>query len=64
VFISTEWAPQQFTLHQTGATPARDLAERLSARAIREAKNLEAVVLEVLEDGASPEQNTSEERRR
>jgi hypothetical protein len=28
----------------------RDLAERLSARSIREGKNLEAVVIEILED--------------
>jgi len=31
----------------------RALAERLSARAIREGKNLEAVVIEVLTDGAT-----------
>ena len=30
----------------------RALAERLSARAIREGKNLEAVVIEILEAGA------------
>jgi hypothetical protein len=37
----------------------RDLAERLSARAIREGKNLDAVVIEILGDGGKQEPNRS-----
>jgi len=52
VFISTEWAPQQFTVHQTGATPALlfgDLKGSMELLADRDPEEARKILDPVLE---------------